>query len=176
MIHLLAYVPARQEFDTAHAINSLGAMATAPRKVELIRLPKQRRPQIVESPFLRNYLFCAMTAAQWHECRAERIAFTTCCEIGPNEWRSVQTFAQRVEQDYQHRMAQIEAGNRLSEYNPGDVLEILTAPFLGKLATFRKLHDGRLPKIEAQLQGLELLGREVTVMLDPINARRIAAE
>lgn len=176
MTYILAYTRHGAELETAEAITTIGAFAVAPRKVDLIRLPKQRRPQIVESAFIANYIFAAMTAEQWHQCRADRIAFTTCRAISPGEWPRVQAFCARIEQDYQHRMAQIEAGNRLSEYAPGDLLEILGGAMVGRMAEFRKLHEGRVPMIEAQVQGLELLGRPVTVMLDPVNARRMAAE
>ena len=174
MMRLLAYAPTGREFATSDALNDIGASAICPRKVNLIRLPKQRRPQIVEEPFLRGYMFCTMTAAQWHQAKRDNITFTTCREIGPGEWRNVQAFAARVEQDYQYRMAQIEAGNRLSEYNPGDALEILGGVMQGHMATFLRLHDGKVPMIEAQIADMELLGKPIRVTLDPINARRIA--
>ena len=96
MIRILAYTRAGREFETADALNELGALAISPRKVETIRLPKQRRPQVVESPFLSNYLFCAMDPDHWHQAKRDNIAFTICRDIGPHEWRNVQAFAQRI--------------------------------------------------------------------------------
>ena len=171
-LHLLAYAPRGQEFEIADAVNAMGAIAIVPRMVELIRLPKQRRPQISESPFLPNYIFCALTPDEWHAAPKE---LATVRFIGPQNWRRVQAFAQQVESDYQHRMAQIEAGNRLSEYNHGDVLEILGGVMQGQLATFRRLIEGKVPMIEAEVQ-MQLLGRPVIATVDPINARKVAAE
>ena len=171
MIRILAYTRAGREFETADALNELGALAISPRKVETIRLPKQRRPQVVESPFLSNYLFCAMDPDHWHEAKRDNIAFTICRDIGPHEWRNVQAFAQRIEADYQYRMEQIDAGDRLAEYTAGDALQILGGIMAGYMATFRRLHEGTIPMIEAVIEGGY---RPVKIMLDPINARRLA--
>ena len=174
MTYLLAYAPAKTEFAVAEAINEIGALAVCPRKVELVRLAKRRRPEIEESPVLPNYLFCAMSYQQWHQCIADRIIFDTVKWIGPHEWARVQAYAARVEQDYQHRMAQIEARERLSEYEPGDALKLLGGTFQGKMAVFRRMIEGKVPMIEAEMLGFQLLGRSVTVTVDPVLARKAA--
>jgi transcription antitermination factor NusG len=168
-LRLLAYAPYGQEFTVAAEINDMGALAVVPRRVDLVRLPKQRRPQIVEEPFLRGYMFCAMSPDQWHEAPKE---MQTVKYIGPREWERVQDFAARIEQDYQHRMAQIEAGNRLSEYNPGDALEILGGVMQGYMAKFLRLREGVVPMIEAEVQ-LTLMGKPVMAQIDPVMARRV---
>lgn len=180
-LHILAYCPRGHEFDLADAINEGGGLAVVPRKVELVRLPKQRRPQIVESPLLPNYLFAALSPDQWHNAPRE---LSTVKFIGPNEWRRVRDFAARVEMDYQNRMADLErqmAAQKqdqhrrifLSEYAPGDTLEILGGVMQGYMATFKRLHEGAVPMIEAEVQ-LTLMGRPVTARIDPIMARRVA--
>jgi len=83
-LHLLAYTPRGQEFDIAEQINAMDARAIVPRKVELTRLPKQRRPQITESAFLPNYVFCALTPDQWHAAPKE---LSTVKFIGPTKSR-----------------------------------------------------------------------------------------
>lgn len=184
MIYLLASVSRGAEFRTADAINDLGALAVSPRKVDMIRLPKQRRPQLVESPVFSNYLFCALTDHDYHRARLPMRFMGEVVQpirpvrvITPGEWwGNVQCCLQRIEIDYQRRMEQYEAGVRLEEYQPGDALQILAGIFEGKAASFRRLIDGKVPMIEAELMDLQILGRSVTVTVDPIKARRIAAE
>lgn len=172
--YLLAYAPRGTEFEVADAIDALGGFAVVPRKVELVRLPKQRRPSIVESPVLPNYVFARMTAEQWQQARADRLIFSTVAWMGPNEWKRVQAFAARAEQDYQVRMAQIEAGERLSEYSAGDALQLLGEPLGARMGIFRRVIEGRVPMIEAELQGVTLFGKPVMVTVDPVMARKAA--
>ena len=173
-LRILATASPSEVFNVCEAINDLGGLAVAPRKVELVRLPKQRRPQIVESPFLGAYFFASLSANDWHATKSD---YRTVQEIGPTEWRHVQAFCARVEQDYQLRMGQYEAGRRLEEYNPGDALQLLGGLFADHLATFQRLDEsGPVPMIKATVQGVELLGRPVEVTVDPINAKRWAAE
>ena len=174
-LRILATASPSEVFAVCDAINDLGGLAVAPRKVELVRLPKQRRPQIVETPLLGAYFFASITEADWH---ATKDTFRTVQEVGPTEWRHVQAFCQRVEQDYQLRMEQIEAGRRVSEYNPGDALQLLAGMFSDHLATFQRLDEsGPVPMIKATVQGIALLGgHEIEITVDPINAKRWAAE
>ena len=173
--HLLGYAPRGTEFDVEAALNEMGAFAVVPRKVDLIRLPKQRHPSIVESPVWANYIFASMTPEQWQQARADRLIFSTVAWIGEGEWRRFQAYAARIEQEYAARMAQIEAGQRLSEFNPGDALQLLGGLFEGRLATFRRLIEGRVPMIEAEVQGLQLIGKPVVIKVDPVNARKVRA-
>ena len=79
--------------------------------------------------------------------------------------------------DYQTRMGQYEAGIALEEYKPGDALRLLAGMFEGHEATFRRIIEGGdIPMIEADLSGVAILGRTVTITVDPINARRLARE
>ena len=71
-------------------------------------------------------------------------------------------------------MAAIEAGNRLSEYMPGDALQLLSGMFQGRMATFRRLIEGKVPMIEAEVTGLALMGKPVRITVDPVMARRAA--
>ena len=163
--------------DVCDAINAIGALAVAPRRVDLLRSAKQRRPELVESPILGGYFFAAMTDDDWHQCKADRIAFTVLQPISEPEWRRVEAFCQRAEMDYQVRMGQLEAGRRLSEYNPGDALQLLGGLFADHLATFMRLDEsGQVPMIKAVVQGVELMGKPVEVTVDPVQARKWAAE
>lgn len=183
---LLGYAPKGAEFAVEDALNDIGAFCVVPRKVELVRLPKQRRPSVIESPYWQNYIFARMTDEQWHFARTAlwvpsqdggkvRVNFSTVMWIDEREWeRWVMPAVARIEQDYQVRMAQIEAGERLSEYSAGDALQLLGEPLGARMGIFRRVIEGKLPMIEAELQGVTLLGKPVVVKVDPVMARRAA--
>lgn len=171
--YLLAYTAAGHEFETAEAINAMGALAVVPRKVEAIRLPKRRYAEAVISPVLPNYLFLAMSPEQWHQAQADRIIFATVKWIGPNEWRRVQAYAERVEQDYMLRMEQIEARERVSEYDPGQALQLLGGAFRDSLAVFRRIVEGgKFPMVEYEVKGVRLLGKPIIGEIDPVLVRK----
>jgi hypothetical protein len=79
-------------------------------------------------------------------------------------------FIDRVEADYAARMAQIQSGERVSQYNPGDLLEILGGAFVERLAEFSRIAEGSngFPIVWAKTQ---MFGREVEIPIDPLNVR-----
>lgn len=167
MSHYLSVAPASTEFAARDALAGLGITCLVPRKVEMIRLPKRRRPEPITSPLLQTYIFATMTPDQWHQAAAEGV-MRTVKMIAPKEWTKVQAFTERVEADYQTRMAQIEAGERIAEYTPGDVLQILGGPLLGSFATFRGIVDGMVPMLKVEYDCV--MGRLIS-LVDPIYAR-----
>lgn len=171
----IAYAATGQEFAVQEQCEALGLRAIAPRRVDMKRLPKRRRPEAVESAALPNYVFVWADAEGWHwlrDCKHVR----TIMGVGRSEERlHIGPYLDAVRREYEARLAQIEAGQRLSEYEPGDVLEVMAGQFAGRLARFRRMIEGAndLPMIEAVLD-LQLLGRDVQMVIDPINARRAA--
>lgn len=170
----IAYATAGQEFSAQEQCEVLGYRCDVPRKVELIRHAKRRRPDIIVKPFLPNYLFVHGNDDVFHAIRDIKEVRGTAMGIGPQNARQVLAFIARVEADYAERMAQIEAGQRVTEYEPGDLLTLMTGPFAGQIATFRRMvesaHDV-FPKIEAELT-MNLMGKPVLAVVDPINAKR----
>jgi transcriptional antiterminator NusG len=187
----IAYAATGQEFAVQEQCEALGLRAIAPRRVDMKRLPKRRRPEAVESAALPNYVFVWANAEGWHrlrDCKHVR----TIMGVSKQEERGfpggvapdgteiparlgLADFLADVQREYESRLAQIEAGQRVAEYEPGDVLEVMAGQFAGRLARFRRMIEGAndLPMIEAVLD-LQLLGREVQMVIDPINARRAA--
>ena len=105
----------------------------------------------------------------------KHLAATT-VRVSPRAVRAyLDPFRARVDADFYARQAAIDAGQKVAEYEPGDLLQIMAGPFAGQLATFRKLaetdHD-LFPRIKADV---ELFGRTTTIDLDPIHARRATA-
>jgi hypothetical protein len=80
-------------------------------------------------------------------------------------------FIDRVEAEYQFRMSQIEAGERVSEYAENDLLQVLDGGFREKLVKFSRIAKGSngLPLIVGKT---EMFGREVEIPLDPLIVRR----
>lgn len=162
----------RREFDAAEECEALGITCYLPRKVEMIRQGKRRRPDAVVRPYLPGYLFIETDAEGWHMIKATK-HIRTLMGIGQNEARRVMAFIDRCEAEYQARMAQIEAGERVSEYQVGDLLEITLGPFQGALARFKRIAEGAMfPEVVAEA---ELMGQVVTIKLDPLAARKRVA-
>jgi hypothetical protein len=170
----IAYATTGQEFNAQEACEVLGITATVPRRVDLIRHAKRRYPDAVTSPYLPNYLFISGTDDTFHAICDIKELRGTAWAVPEKAVRSVAAFIDRIDADYAARVAQIEAGQRVQEYEPGDLLTLMTGQFAGQLATFRRMVEapGALfPRIEAEL-ALSLLGRPVVAIVDPINARR----
>jgi transcription antitermination factor NusG len=171
----IVYARAGREFDVEEQATALGIEATVPRRVDIIRRGKRRWPDAIESPFLPNYVFVWMTDEEWHWLRDIK-EVASIMGVGPLEAREVQDFIAAAEASYQARMAQIAAGQRVAEYEPDDVLTIISGPLQGQMARFRKMverADELFPKIAADM---ELMGRVVPVEIDPLDARKVAAE
>lgn len=168
-----AYVRTGKEFDAQEECETLGITCHVPRRVDMIRQGKRRRPDPVVRPFLPNYVFIEATPAQWHDLKDTKLIRTT-MGIGDGNARLVHRFIARVEADYAQRMAQIEAGQRVDEYNEGDALEIIAGPFAGMLAKFRSIAEGAgiFPEIVAEL---DLMGQATRARLDPLIVRRAVA-
>ena len=162
-----------QEFNVQEQLEALGLECAVPRKVELIRQGKRRRPDAITSAYLPGYVFAWFEADDWHAIRGAKHV-RTMMGVSAQSERLVRAFVNRVEADYAERMARIEAREKLEEYNPGDLLQIMTGPFAGQLATFSRMletaHDV-FPLIEAEL---DVFGRMAKVQVDPIAARRAA--
>lgn len=167
------YVKSGKEFEAQEEAQALGITCHVPRRVDMIRQGKRRRPDPVVKPFLPNYVFCDLTDQQWHAVKSSK-HIRSLLGIGANNARQVMQFIARVEADYTQRMAQIEAGQRVDEYEDGDVLQIIAGPFAGQLATFRRVAEGAGMFPELVAEG-ELFGQAVTIRLDPLAARKAVA-
>lgn len=162
----------RREFDAQEEAAALGLTCYVPRRVDLIRQGKRRRPDVVERPFLPGYVFVETDAEGWHMLKGSK-HFRQWLGIGPSEARRVMEFIGRIDAEYAARMAQIEAGERVSEYNEGDLLEIIQGPLTGQLARFKRIAEGAIfPEVVAEV---DMMGQSVTVKLDVLAARKAVA-
>lgn len=161
------------ELDVQEQLDVLGLQCAVPRRVDLIRQGKRRRPDAVISAYLPGYAFGWFGPEDWHAVR-EAKHVRNIMGITPQEERSVRAFIDRVEADFAKRMAQIEAGERVSQYEPGDLLQIMAPGFGERLARFshmiQQAHD-MFPTIVADVEGF---GGVVRMNIDPIAVRRAA--
>lgn len=162
----------RREFDAQEEAETLGLTCYVPRRVDLIRQGKRRRPDAVIRPYLPGYVFIETDAHGWHMLKGSK-HLRSWIGIGEGNARQVMAFINRVEGDFAQRMAQIEAGERVSEYAPGDLLQIIAGPFQGQLARFKRIAEGAMfPEVVAEA---DIMGQAVTIRLDPLAAKRAVA-
>lgn len=196
MLYLLARTKARHEFATADAINDLGAVAVVPRKV-FTTPPKDGKPANYDfRPLIPGAMFLAIDPITWHRIKSNQKGYTlhdaqgrklrapTMIEdILPRTWSGgrdggVQGFAERAEMEAQRQVDRFEAGLKVVRYKAGDKLRIVGDLIHGQLrdhfARFVRIDDkGR---IEAVVDGLEMMGKPVHVRLQAHDVDGIAAE
>jgi len=189
MIYILASTQTRYEFATSDAINDMGGIAIVPRRVDIL----DGKP--VYRPFLPNYMFLALSEAQWHQFHTARLfhmkpqrngepvrtilpPFRKVLDILPRTWADFRAFAERAEQACQRRIDQWETGLRVASYRRGDMIQIIGDLMGGQLhdplAEF--LHLDRQGRIVAKVQGMEMMGKPVSVTVRAEQVRGIAAE
>lgn len=160
-----------QELNVQEQLEAMNLQCSVPLRVDMIRQGKRRRPDVVERAYLTGYAFAWFAVEDWHTVRGAKHV-RTMMGVSAQSERLVRAFIDRVEADYRARMEQIDAGLRVAEYNPGDLLQIMTGPFAGQLARFMRMletaHDV-FPLIEAEI---DVFGRLAKVQVDPIAAKR----
>ena len=184
-LYLLARTHSRHEFATADAINDLGAVAVVPRKVAIIPAKDGKGERIEYTPLLPRMMFLACTEQQWHTFSAKRLhgplgilpPIRRELEILPRTWASFQDFAARAEQECEYRLGLHEAGRKVRNYRPGDMLRIIGGDLLDgqlrdQLGKFVKLDRGRVV-VET---GVMLMGKPVVARLEPGDVMGVAAE
>lgn len=142
------------------------------------------------SPYLPGYAFVRASHEQWHDLKLCR-RVKSLMIVPQSSEKSVRRFIDRVEADYSERAAQIEAAQAVirnkdatkeqrkaalvavAQYAPGDLLEIITGPFAGLLARFRRVSDGVHPEVVADV---EAFGATVPARVDLGGVRRAAKE
>ena len=172
----LGYAKAGKEFEVQAALSEMGIRCEVPRKVEAKRVPTKRTPVAVTTPYMGNYVFINCDHEDWHRAHGTKHLASTMQPISDKfAARHLLTFIDAIELDYSTRMDAINAGERVSEYQPGERIEILAGPLKGQFATFTRIierADELFPRIEAEGH---LFGRAVKVDVDPIHARKATA-
>jgi transcription antitermination factor NusG len=179
-----------QELNVQEQLEALGIECAVPRKVELIRQGKRRRPDAITSAYLPGYAFAWFSTDDWHAIRGAKHV-RTMMGVSAQSERLVRAFISRVEADYAGMMARIKKANAIknaherrkalceaaaaaADYAPGEMLRLMTGEFADKLVAFGRMvqeaHDA-YPMIEGEMQ---LFGQVVKVKADPADVRRAA--
>jgi transcription antitermination factor NusG len=166
---LLAY--AAREIDAATEAEALGISCLVPRRVDLIRQGKRRRPDAVITAAWPRYIFADVTDTQWHTFTAIK-GVRSVLWVADKEAVTVRKQANAIERAFEQRMAQIEAGERVSEYEPGALLNIISGEFAGQVATFTRTVERSQEMFPRIMAEMEFFGRAVKVDLDPLDVRR----
>lgn len=195
MIYLLARTHSRAEFATATAINEMlhrpdpdgdlrpiGAVAVVPREV-VITPAKDGKPEKIDyRPLLPRLMFLACTEAQWHQFHHKRLygpagilpPIRREFDLLPVHWAGLQAFAARAEQECEYRIGCHEAGKKVANMRPGDIIRMIEAS-IGDVDL-----AGRLGKVVRMEHGKVLVQTDVMLMGKPVVARlepgQIAAE
>jgi transcription antitermination factor NusG len=157
--------------------------------VELVRDKQTRKHVITELPAMPNYIFAAMTEAEWHvmnhgmKIGGKLMRPHTVCNISPREWQRVRDFSARVEMDYQARMADLERQAREAEtkgkpylppYSLDQAIKLLGGELSGIMAKYKGVaYEDGLPVIKAEIN---IMGRAVQVKASPDKVDRWMAE
>ena len=190
-LYILATTRIGHEFATADAINDIGALAVVPRKVQHVPSQIGKRASYDYRPFMPQYMFLAMTEAQWHQIHTAPIYWTKpngqrgilpaprrALDILPRTWGEFQAFAHRAEMACDRRIEQIERGEAVARYRHGDKLRIIgdmaTGQLRSQVAEFLRL-DGK-GRIIAQSVGMDIMGKPFTMTLDAGDVEAIAPE
>lgn len=175
----LGYAKTGKEADVARAIRRMGLRAEVPRNVVVKRRGKRRYAEPVVSPVFPNVVMIDCSDAEWYNLAKVRFLARTLIPISQRAYdRDLRPCFAAIRHDALQRLHDIRTGNsrnhRLSEYRIGDELEIIGGVWAGHFAKFRRMvecADALFPMIEATMD-IQLLGKDVTAVVDPIITRR----
>ncbi len=182
----LTYVPKHMEFNLVEDCEAIGITAVVPRQVEAVRTGHNRWPEPRITPYLPNYAFVWASASEWHWLKDIRYV-RDIMGVLPQEERKVREFINAVESEFAIRSAEIEQAQKvlkdreaskearraamsaLRHYTPGDLLEVITGPFAGRVAAFGAMIEraaSLTPLIEAEVDGV------LRVQFDPLAVKK----
>jgi hypothetical protein len=174
----LAYARNGTEWQVIEDIRALGINARAAFRIEAIRRGKQRWPEAVTSAIFPNYVFVDCSADEWHQMQGVKNLGSTFYMVPPRIYeRVIVPMLDAADAEYARCKERIEAGERLTEYQDGDQLLMMTGKLAGTIATFRRLVEAGeygFPEIVAELPAT-LGGKPIAVRVDPLDAKKVAS-
>jgi len=197
-MYILATTRTNHEFATADAINrmmhrpdpdgdlrSMGGLVIVPRTVEITQAKGDKPDRIEYKPLLPRLLFIAMGEDQLHHIVTKRIMgpekllppIRRNFDILPRNWAQIQAFAKAADQDCEYRMGVHEAGKKVRNVRPGDIVRMIDCSIAdkelaGRIGKVVRVHRGKI-HVETDII---IMGKPVTARLDPRHITGIAAE
>lgn len=172
---LLGYAITGKEFVAMDDLTRFGIEHWRGTRIEFERRGKQRTAEPHEYPALHNYIWLRPTTGQMRHLSQVRFLGGTFYWLSDASVRQFGVLRDKFDAKYQE--AKRIEGNRkaiadYAAFKPGDMLEIREGPLAGEMAKFTALvqkAQDLFPTIKAEM---ELLGRAVSVKLDPLSVRR----
>lgn len=166
-----------REFEVRDAVLALGGYAWVAREFATVRPPTKRRHVPVVRPFMGKYVFIRVSDDVWHDLQEVKHMSGTMLPVSDAAARRyLEPFMDRVDVDFAERQARFDAGEKLEQYAPGDLLRVLAGPLAEQIVRFEGIVQGA-SDVEDRLRArMQLLGGNVPVMLDPLHVMKVAAE
>lgn len=172
---VIGYARAGHEVDVQRELAELGISSRVPIELVPVRRGKRRYADPEERPVWPNYIFIDCDAEQWHQLRQVKDLSPTTLFVGLSEARKVDEDLEAIEREYEGRNSVIRGGARLSEFEPGDMMEIKAGPLAGLLAKFGEIVEAAQDPFPRLRGEAFVMGQAVHVDLDPIDVKRVDA-
>lgn len=174
MTTYLAYATSNKEFEVQQALEERGFTVWCGRKVDFLRRGKKRRAEAVISPKLPNYLFLTLTDDEWHEMRSKPVKYLapTMYLLKQHDEEQLNHFKALVDYDHAEGMKIAERNDKaeMVQFTKGQDLVDLRGRFGEQALKFRRIVEraNDYPLVEVET---EMMGRVVTVRLDPLDVK-----
>ena len=135
-----------QERKVAAEIEATGAWAWIAEEITHKRFPGCSEPKISHKPSWPGYVFANLDGNQFFAARSIKGLHPTRLQLCPSEAKMLIRDVERIEERNARVMRQIEAGQIVMDYSPGDSLEILNGAFADRLASLSSIvqRDGEV--------------------------------
>lgn len=174
---LLGYAITGKEFVAMDDLARFGIDHWRGTRIQFERRGKQRTAEPHEYPALHNYIWLRPTVQQMRYLSQVRFLGGTFHWLSSAAVRQFGTLRDRVDAKYQE--AKRIEGNRkaiadYAAFMPGDLLEIREGPLAGEIARFTALVQKAQDLFPVIRADMDLMGRVVSVKLDPLAVRKAA--
>ncbi len=167
----LCYARSGKEMEVAEAMTEAGADVYVGKRMRFIRKGKQRRPEPEVQPYLPNYIFAEIPVSRYLDVMDTKFLASTTYVLSPADAVALDRFRTAVDAEFAEKDRQRQNMEAISEYEAGDQLLFTDGRFSDSVVRFRDMversHDLH-PKVRATV---EMMGREVTVEIDPLAVR-----
>ena len=182
----------RGEFAVERQLQSMGVDAFVPKFIEFKRQGKRRYADAIPTPYLPGYIFADLSPEQFYKALEVRGMARTLMALTAHDLNGtppkedergkpkpgtekvgVLRFREIAAQKEAEGRRIIESNDRaeMVQYNPGDVLDIISGPFLERAVRFIRTIDSAhspFPMIEGET---ELFGRTTKIQIDPLDVK-----
>lgn len=159
-----------QERKVVEDIEAIGAWAWISEEITHKRFPGCSEPQVSRKPSWPGYVFANLDGNQFCAARSIENLHQTKLQLCKNEAMMLIRDVGRIEERNARVMRQIEAGQIVMDYSPGDSLEILNGAFADRLASLSSI----VKRNGQYILSLNVDGSAFPVQVDPADVRRLA--